>query len=286
VRRIESTLVIAGVSMLVASAALQTSPAIPAAEEIIQKSIAATHQNWAVAAQFDRCERDVTGAGTKTYAVTMLLGSPYSRLTAVDDKPLSERERQQEQDSAEVARTARSTEAPGERARRVEKYERQIRRNRLLLEQLPYAFDFTSEGTQTSDGFDAYVIRATPKREYRPTSNEAEVLTGMEGRLWIEQHSFQWIKVEATVVHPVSIESFVASVEPGTRFFLAQRPAAAGVWLPTHFTMRTRARFLFVFRQRTDVDETYFDYRRIDGDGERSGARRDGLGACLPTAVN
>ena len=175
----------------------------------------------------------MTSAGAKTYAVTMLLGSPYSRLTAVDDKPLSERERQQAQDSEEAARTARSTEAPSERARRVEKYERQIRRNRLLLEQLPSAFDFTSEGTQTSEGFDAYVIRATPKREYRPTSDEAEVLTGMEGRLWIEQHSFQWIKVEATVVHRVSIEALVASVEPGTRFFLEQRPVAGGVWLPS-----------------------------------------------------
>jgi hypothetical protein len=105
----------------------------------------------------------------------------------------------------------------------------------------------------------------------------------MEGRLWIEPHSFQWIKVEAMVVHTVSIEALLATVEPGTRFSLTQRPVASDVWLPTHFSMRTRARLLFFLKQRTDVDETYFDYRRVDRAGS-SEARRESVEACLTTA--
>jgi hypothetical protein len=41
------------------------------------------------------------------------------------------------------------------------------------------------------------------------------VLTGMEGKLWIDEKTFQWVKVEATVIRPVSIEGFLAEVEPG-----------------------------------------------------------------------
>jgi hypothetical protein len=284
IARTTLTIAAGALSILIATAAVPASSVVPDVEAIIQNSVVATHRNWAVAAQFDHCERDVTSAGAKTYAVIMILGSPYHRLVAAADKALSEDDRQRQQADEDAARVARANETTDERARRVEKYERRTQRNRRLLEQLPSAFDFTSEGMQTSDGFDAYVIRATPKRDYRPTSNEAEVLTGMEGRLWIERHSFQWIKVEATVVHPVSIEALLATVEPGTRLSLAQRPVASDVWLPTHFAMRTRARFLFLLKQRTDVEETYFDYRRVEG--EQSGIPRDDLNACLRRAFN
>ncbi len=254
-------------------------------DQIIQKSVAVTHKNWAVATQFDHCERQVTSAGAKTYAVTMILGSPYYRLTAVDDKPLSDDDRQRQQDDEDAARVARAAETSDERARRVEQYERQARRNRLLLEQLPYAFDFSAEGTQAAEGSDAFVIRAMPKPAYRPPNSAAEVLTGMEGRLWIQQQSFQWIKVEATVVHSVSIEAFLARVEPGTRFSLAQRPVTPAIWMPTQFSMRTRARILFFLRQRTDVDETYFDYRRIEPGGLPPDAPRDSAATCPPTTA-
>jgi len=30
----------------------------------------------------------------------------------------------------------------------------------------------------------------------------------MEGKLWIDEKTFQWVKVEATVIRPVSIEGF------------------------------------------------------------------------------
>jgi hypothetical protein len=273
------------ISALAALAAIASSSVVPDVDTIVQKSVAATRQNWAAAGQFDYCERDVTKTGTKTFAVTMILGSSYNRLTAVDDNPISETDRQRQQNDEDSARVARASEAPDERARRVEKYERKSRRFRLGLEQFPYAFNFTSEGTQVADGFNAYVIHGTPKADYQPTSNDTEVLKGMEVRLWIEQSSFQWVKVEASVVHPVSIAGFLASVEPGTRFSLAQRPVAPDVWLPTHFSIRTRARILFLFRQRTDVDETYFDYRRVERDGSRPDAQHD-VAACLPTAVN
>jgi hypothetical protein len=42
----------------------------------------------------------------------------------------------------------------------------------------------------------------------------------MEGTLWIDKKTFQWVKVEATVIRPVSIAGFLAQVQTGRRFEL------------------------------------------------------------------
>jgi len=38
------------------------------------------------------------------------------------------------------------------------------------------------------------VLKATPRPGYEPPNNEAKVLTGMEGKLWIDEKTFQWVK--------------------------------------------------------------------------------------------
>lgn len=48
----------------------------------------------------------------------------------------------------------------------------------------------------------------------------------MRGTLWIEKSTFQWVRVEAEVFRPVSIEGFLAQVQPGTRFLLDQAPVS------------------------------------------------------------
>jgi len=64
----------------------------------------------------------------------------------------------------------------------------------------------------------------------------------MEGELWIDKKTFQWIKVEATVIHPVSIAGFLAEVEPGTHFELEKMALEENLWLPKHFAMKSRAK--------------------------------------------
>jgi hypothetical protein len=240
--------------------------ATPDVSEIIRQSVAANHRNLLASADFDHCERVINRDGTKTYDVTMVLGTPYQRLTEINGQPLSDGEQQREKQKLDAARAARERESAEERATRLGKDDKDRRRNRLLLDQLPEAFTFTLEGEQKVGRFDAYVLRATPRRDYQPPTLESQVLTGMEGRFWIERNSFQWIKAEAAVVRPVSIASFLARVDPGTQFTLEQTPVNpdSDVWMPAHFSMRTRGRVLFLLKQRTQVDATYYDYRRAE----------------------
>ncbi len=202
----------------------------------------------------------------------MILGSPYSRLVAVNGKPLSPQGQETEQRQLNQTIARRKAESPDQRARRIAKYQQGRQRDHLLIEQLAKAFDFKLQGEQKVGGYDAYVLQATPRPDYRPPTLETQVLKGMAGRLWIDKTTFQWVKVEAKVIHPVTIEGFLACVEPGTRFELENVPVAPGIWLTQHFSTRSRSRILFLFSYRGEQDETYFGYRRS---ADRTGPARD-----------
>jgi len=249
------------VALLVAPSTGQTASD---ASDIVQQSVTAVHRNLSAATTFDYCERQLTREGTKTYAVTMMLGTPYRRLTEINGQPLAAPDRQREQQKEDAERISRQREMPDERARRLQKYERETHRNKLIADELTRAFEFARETDQTVGSFDTYVFHATPRREYQPPTLEASVLTGMEGRFWIERKSYQWVKVEVTVTRPVWIAGFIARVETGTQLTLEQSPVEPDVWMPMHFSMKTRGRILLLFKQRAQLDSTFFDYKRTD----------------------
>ena len=89
----------------------------------------------------------------------------------------------------------------------------------------------------------------------------------MEGKLWIDEKTFQWVKVEARVISPVSIGGFLAQVKPGTHFELQKTPVADSVWLPMHFAMKSEAKVLFLFTRKWQADETYYSYHKASPRG-------------------
>jgi len=230
--------------------------------EIIQKSIEANDRDWKANPQFDNFETDRIGQGSKTYDVTMLFGSPYERLVAVDGKELPGDQKAAQQKKFEQVLSQRKAESAEQRSRRIAKYEADRRRDHVMLEQLVSAFNFTLQGEQQLGQYSVYVLKATPRPGYRPPNRDSRVLPGMEGTMWIDKSSFQWVKVEAHVIHPVEIEGFVAKVEPGTRFELEQMPVEGDIWLPKHYLMTANAKLLGIISHHSQEDDTYFNYKR------------------------
>jgi len=235
----------------------------PDVQAILQRSVEANERDWQAVPRYAHRERDRLAHGSRTYEVTMIQGSPYRWLVAIDDEPLSPVAREAEQRKLTRTIAQRQAESPDQRASRIARFQKDRRRDHLLMEQLTQAFDFTLLGVESVDGHQAYKFQATGKRGYRPPSLSAEVLTGMEGTLWIDQQTCQWVKVEAHVVRPVSIEGFLARVTPGTRFELEYTPVTRAVWLPSHFAMHSRSRVLLVLPHATQADETYSDYHSV-----------------------
>jgi hypothetical protein len=236
---------------------------------IIQKSVAANDRDWDADPEFDYYETDRDANGTKTYQVTTQYGTPYERLVAINGKELSGSQKQQEQRKFDKAMAQRRAESPHQKAARIAKYKAERRRDHAMLAQLTKAFDFTSQGEQQLGQFHVYVLKATPHPGYRPPDRDSRVLTGMEGTLWVDKNTYQWVKVEAHVMHPVSIVGFMAKVEPGTRFELEKAPVEGDIWLSKHFTMTASAKVLYLVSHHSQEDDTYFNYHRKQPQGSQ-----------------
>lgn len=239
----------------------------PDVQAIIQKSVEANQRDFQAAPYFNYKERDrdPDGKGSKTYQVTMIEGSPYQRLIEVNSNPLSAAQNAEEMKKQQQATTQRHSESPDQRKKRIADYETGRQRDHAMMEQLTKAFDFKYMATHKVRGFTVWQLKATPRPGYNPPNMHAQVLPGMQGQLWIDQKTYQWVKITAQVIHPVTIAGFLARVEPGTRFELEMSPVEGGTWQSTHFSMRSQAKVLLVFNHNSQQDSTYFDYQRIEG---------------------
>ncbi len=238
------------------------------AQEIVQKSVANTNADWAAAPQFDFTERDViTRHGTRTvksYQVLMINGSPYNNLIAIDGQPLSAAQAAAEQRKLQQETNRRQTEPSAARQKRIAEYQKERRQDHALMAEMVKGFDYRLTGEETVNGRRCFALEATPKPGYRPPTRDTQVLKGMRGKMWVDTEQYQWVKVQAEVFRPVSFGLFFASVKPGTKFTLEQKPIEGNLWLPSHFSMAVIARVLIVSRNSRD-DETYSNYRRAAG---------------------
>jgi hypothetical protein len=228
------------------------------AAEIVKRSVAANQRDWQAAPSFDCFERDRTSNKSVTYKLLMIDGSPFL-LKIPGEHPGPAQEKDEERKvQREVAH--RRAESGSDRASRIRDFNTERDRDRLMLEQLAEAFTFSLRGQQTLNGRGVYVIDAKPRPGYSPPNEHARALTGMQGTLWIDTATFNWVRVTATVTHPVSIYGFIATVEPGTMFDMEKAPVAGDIWQPTHFRQKANSRILRMISHSSDEDIRYWQY--------------------------
>jgi hypothetical protein len=244
----------------------------PNVQQIIQKSVAANQRDFKENPNYTYKELDRSPEGSKLYRVMMIEGTPYNRRIAVNGKPLSAEENTEEEKKLRQTIQQRRSESSEDRQKRIAKYEKERARDNAMMNELTKAFNFTLVGERKVRGFNVWVLKATPRPGYKPPNMECQVLPGMQGELWIDQKTYQWVKVTAQVVHPVSIEGFLAEVEPGTQFELEKSPVGNGIWMTRHFAMHSNAKVLHMFGRASQEDESYFDYQRTGGATETASA--------------
>lgn len=235
----------------------------PEVKDIIQRSVEANHRDFQQDPHFVHKERDRNQNGDRSFEVMMIDGWTYNRLIGLNGKPLSADQEQQAAQKERAERQRRDSMSEGDRQQARQKYERERERNATMMEQLTAAFDFHLDGQRTIKGQTVWVLRAVPKPGYRPPNRDSEVLPGMQGELWIDERTYQWVRVTAQVIHPVSIEGFLATVEPGTRFELDKIKVTDSYWGAAHFIERADAKVLMFFNHREHEDDTFWDYQPI-----------------------
>ena len=261
------------------SASLVIGAPPPNPETIIRNSVEANERDWGAVPEYSYSETTRDSHGSKTSRVIMLYGSPYNRLLKVNGKSLPPDERNREQRKFDEAVSQRRSESQRARTARIAEFEKDRRRDHLLMEQLTAAFTFVLSGEKTLFGHSVYALRAAPRVGYAPPNMESRVLTGMRGDLWIDKASFQWVKVSARVISPVSIGGFLAIVQPGTYFELEKMPIERDIWLPKRFRVQSQSKILLFFRHATEEDDTYFDYRKTASEYVPKSIQQSRIGA-------
>jgi len=247
-------------------------------QALLKKSVVNTQRNWTEAPNFVFTEHDVQekldahGGGKskvdKVYEVSMIDGSPYERLIALNGHPLSAQQKAAEETKMEAERQRRIKESRADRQKRVAKYERERKQNQAMLREMAEAFNYQLRGETAINGRQTYVLDATPKPGYVPKTRDTKVLTAMKGKLFIDKADLQWVKVEAEVMRPVSFYA-VATVSPGTKFVLEQAPMGDGIWMAKHFSVHVNSSVFWMAHNSND-DETYTNYRRVAGEAARA----------------
>jgi hypothetical protein len=233
----------------------------PSADAIIQKSVEANERDWQAAPNYSYTVTTRKANGSITEQVIMIGGSPYHKLIRRNGKPLSAAEQKHEEQKYQNAQARRNGENSSDAAARIAKYDKERHRDHELMQQLTRAFTFRLAGEHLTGGRQVYALIATPRAGYQPPDVETRVLTGMKGELWIDKKTYQWVRVRAEVMSPVSIEGFLATVQPGTFFELEKAPVGDDVWLPKHFRVESQSRILNVFNHATQEDDTFSDYQ-------------------------
>jgi hypothetical protein len=243
----------------------------PPVSAIIQKSVAANTADWKEQPKYSHRENEIKKKidsngqvkveQIKTYEVMMIEGSPYYRVVAINNEPLSQAQEQQEQAKLNREILLRQNESKKDRKARLAKYQSERSEEHLLLQEMVSAFRFKLAGEEERNGVDCYVLDASPNPDYQPSSEKTKVLTGMQGRLWIDKTHYHWVRVQAQVITPVPFGLFIAKVKPGTKFELDQAPVG-DVWLPKRFIENVNASVLGLYGMRSMEQDEYSDYHQ------------------------
>ena len=161
--------------------------------EIVRKAIELDRHNSELERNYTYLQREETrelDASDKPKKVTirtmnirMMEGSPYRRLVARNDQPISAEEQKQEEDKLRFNIEERRKETPEQRQRRIEEWTHRQDKRREPLGEVPDAYNFKLAGEETINGAECYVIEATPKPGYKPKSTAAAVLAARRGDL-------------------------------------------------------------------------------------------------------
>ena len=166
-----------------------------------------------------------------------------------------------DEDSAERDRLNALVAAPADFARHVHREQDNKKMGINLLKLMPDAmlWSYTPGQPQLPDqpagqppaqaaaGPPLVVLDFKPNPNWSPPNIEAEPLTGLEGRIWIDPRTRRMVHLEGDLFHAVNIGwGFVAHIFPGGKVVLQQTNVAGERWIVDHIDEQLTVRALLV----------------------------------------
>src|ERR1019366_7477186 len=205
-------------------------PAVLAAQdarEIVRRSIDAESAGVELARNYTYLERqeerELDGSGklknleVHTYDVTLLEGSPYRRLVALNDQPVTPKEQKKEEEKLRQSNAARSQETEPQKQQRIADWCRKQEKQREPMHEIPDAFDLRMLPDESLDGRAMWVVDAMPKAGYKPKVKSAFFFPRVKMRFWIDRKDYQAVKAEIETIDTIAWGGIVARLAKGDR---------------------------------------------------------------------
>ena len=242
-------------------------------KEIVRRSVEIDHNTMERARNYTCQQREVMkhldshgqvkSTETETWDITVLYGEPYSRLVQKDDKPLSAKDEEKEQQKIDKFIEKHKNESEGDRQKREAKEKKEREEGRAFLRDVANAYDFQIVGNEAVDGRDAWVLQATPRKDFHPTQPHADILPKLKGKIWIDKQEYYWVKAEAESTDTISFGLFLARVHKGSHFSFEQMRLNNEIWLMHRFYINAGARLLLFKNEGIEQEDIFSNYKRF-----------------------
>jgi len=234
-------------------------------ENIVRCATIALKQDWAADPLFGYIEKDEVQRGekltSKSYAVVMLDGSEYRMPIAIDDHPLSPERRNIELSKLKRELERRRNESASARQSRLQSWRKQHDDSGELLLDFPGVLTFALVGEEIKDGHDSYLLAAKPRAGVVPTTRAQKVLTGIQGKVWVDKVGMHPFRIECSVVKAVPVYGVLASVLPGTEIDITMTPVADSIWLIDLVAMKLKVEKLHMLKSTQVTRSVYTEYK-------------------------
>jgi hypothetical protein len=169
-----------------------------------------------------------------------------ARLILKDGKPLTD-----EQDKWERQRLNDMIASPATYAKHVKNGESEKTMADKLLPVMADAMINTYTPGQPQSGRNGgaqeIVLDYKPNPKWVPPSTEAQALTGLQGRVWIDAKTHYVVRMEGTIFRGVNFGwGILGHIYPGGKMVLDQTNAGGNRWIFTDFSMQLTVRALMV----------------------------------------
>lgn len=203
----------------------------------------------------------------KTQETLWIDGTEYKRLLEKDGKPLGEKDARNEQQKMDKEIEKRRNESPDARRKRLAKREKELDEAKEFREQIPDAFEWTLKGEEAVNGYPCYRLSAEPKADFRPRGELAEkFLPKLHGTIWIKKTTYEWLKVDAELLQPLSFGLAMVRVSKGARMEFEQDRINGELWFPQWFRLTASARALLVFGANVSMFTRFHDFQKYQVD--------------------
>jgi hypothetical protein len=246
------------------------------AREIITRAFAANEKSNDALANYAFVQRQhfrmLDGKGkvkeerSRTLEVMVVDGSPYRRLVARNDKPLSPNEQKKEDERLRRSDEERRKDTPEQRKARLDDWRRQQKEKNSQYNEVPDAFDFKLAGEETVGETPCYIVNATPKPGYKFKNPKSSIVSKFKGRLWIAKADYGLVKFDAEALDTVPLRGILFRLAKGSRIVVEYEKVNNEAWFPQLATIQVAGRALLLIGIHADGDYTFRDYKKFQVD--------------------